>query len=180
MKHELVVEIAEDHKTDHKVYHLDLPGLYQTKNILTVLETCYQLQQKGWKINDTIIHKALQQTKKLTGLHGRWDIIDEHPLVVLDVAHNEDGIQQIFKQVELTDHHHLHIILGMVNDKEIDKVLQLLPDTATYYFAQAQIPRALNAESLKLKAEGKGLKGETYSTVNVALKPAKDHAAQNE
>lgn len=179
-KHELVVEIAEDHKTDHKVYHLDLAGLYQIKNILTVLETCYQLQQKGWKLNDTIIHKALSQTKKLTGLHGRWDIIHEHPLVVLDVGHNEDGIRQILKQVELTDHHHLHMVLGMVNDKEIDKVLQLLPDTATYYFTQAQIPRALNAESLKLKAEGKGLKGETYSNVNVAMKAAKDKAAKND
>ena len=179
-KHELVVEMAEDQKTDHKVYHLDLPGLYQTKNILTVLEVCRQLQQKGWKLNDTVIHKGLQQTKKLTGLHGRWDIIHEHPLVVLDVAHNEDGIQQILKQVELTDHHHLHIVLGMVNDKEIDKVLQLLPDTATYYFTQANIPRALAAESLRQKAESKGLKGETYSTVNVALKAAKDKAAKND
>lgn len=179
-KHELVVEMAEDQKTDHKVYHLDLPGLYQTKNILTVLEVCRQLQQKGWKLNDTVIHKGLQQTKKLTGLHGRWDIIHEHPLVVLDVAHNEDGIQQILKQVELTDHHRLHIVLGMVNDKEIDKVLQLLPDTATYYFTQANIPRALAAESLRQKAESKGLKGETYSTVNVALKAAKDKAAKND
>lgn len=179
-KHELVVEIAEDHKTDHKVYRLDLPGLYQTKNILTVLEACYQLHQKGWKLNDTIIHKALQQTKKLTGLHGRWDIIHEHPLVVLDVGHNEDGIQQVLKQVELTDHHHLHIILGMVNDKEIDKVLQLLPDTAAYYFTKANIPRALNADSLKQRAADKGLKGETYSNVNVALKAAKDKAAKND
>ena len=179
-KHELVVEIAEDYKTDHKVYRLDLPGLYQTKNILTVLEACYQLHQKGWKLNDTIIHKALQQTKKLTGLHGRWDIIHEHSLVVLDVGHNEDGIQQVLKQVELTDHHHLHIILGMVNDKEIDKVLQLLPDTAAYYFTKANIPRALNADSLKQRAADKGLKGETYSNVNVALKAAKDKAAKND
>ncbi|MFC0774961.1 bifunctional folylpolyglutamate synthase/dihydrofolate synthase [Terrimonas alba] len=179
-KHELVVEIAEDHKPDHKVYRLDLPGLYQTKNILTVLEACYQLQQKGWKLNDTILRKALPQTKKLTGLHGRWDIIHEHPLVVLDVGHNEDGIQQILKQVELTDHHRLHIILGMVNDKEIDKVLKLLPDTATYYFTQANIPRALKAESLKLKAESKGLKGDAYANVNVALKAAKDKTAKND
>jgi len=179
-KHELVVEVAEDHKTDHRIYELDLPGLYQTKNLLTVLEACSHLQQKGWHIDETHIHKALQKVKKLTGLHGRWDIIYEHPLIVLDVAHNEDGIKQILKQIELTDHHELHIILGMVNDKEIDKVLVQLPETAHYYFTQAQIPRALSVESLKQKAESFGLKGKIYVDVNTALKSAKDKAAKND
>ncbi len=179
-KHELIVEVAEDHKTDHKVYHLDLAGLYQTKNLLTVLEACAQLQQQGWNITESHIHKALQQVKKLTGLHGRWEIIHEHPLVVLDVGHNEDGIQQILKQIELTDHHELHIILGMVNDKDIDNVLKLLPPTAHYYFTQAQIPRALKAESLQQKAESLGLKGKLYADVNTALNAAKDKAAKND
>ena len=179
-KHELIVEVAEDHKTDHKVYHLDLPGLYQTKNLLTVLEVCSHLQQKGWEIGEAAIHKALQQVKKLTGLHGRWDIIHEHPLIVLDVGHNEDGIKQIVKQIELTDHHELHIILGMVNDKAIDNVLKLLPATAHYYFTQAQIPRALHAESLQQKAEATGLKGKKYLNVNIALKEAKDKAGKND
>ena len=120
---------------------------------MTVLETCSQLQQKGWNIDDAVIHKALRNVKKLTGLHGRWEIIHEHPNIILDVGHNEDGIKQILKQVELTDHHELHIILGMVKDKEIDKVLLLLPKTAHYYFTQAQIPRALPVKNLKEKAE---------------------------
>jgi len=179
-KHELIVEVAEDHKTDHRVYHLDLPGIYQTKNLLTALEACSQLQQKGWNIQESHIRKALEQVKKLTGLHGRWDIIHEHPLIVLDVAHNEDGIKQIFKQIELTDHHELHIVLGMVNDKEIDKVLALLPSTAIYYFTQSHIPRALKTESLKQKAESLGLKGEIYVDVNTALKTAKDKADKND
>lgn len=179
-KHELIVEVAEKNKTDHHVYHLDLPGLYQTKNLLTVLEACFQLQQKRWNIDDNDIRKALVQVKKLTGLHGRWDIIHEHPTVVLDVGHNEDGIKQILEQVELTDHYELHIILGMVNDKEIDKVLNLLPATANYYFTQAQIPRALSAESLKQKAEASGLQGKTYPDVNTALKTAKEKAGQND
>lgn len=179
-KHELIVEVAEEHKTDHRIYHLDLPGLYQTKNLLTVLEACSQLQQKGWDIDETIIHKALKQVKKLTGLHGRWDIIHEHPTVVLDVGHNEDGIKQILKQIELTDHRDLHIILGMVNDKEIDKILGLLPRTAFYYFTKARIPRALDPESLMQNAAGIGLKGETYVNVNTALKIAKDKAAKND
>jgi dihydrofolate synthase/folylpolyglutamate synthase len=179
-KHELIVEVAEDHKTDHKVYHLDLPGLYQAKNILTVLEACSQLEQKGWNINETDIYKALGQVKKLTGLHGRWDIIHEHPLIVLDVGHNEDGIKQILKQIELTDHHDLHIVLGMVNDKEIDKILKLFPTTAFYYFTKAHIPRALNTDELKQKAGAFGLKGKIYPDVNTALKEAKDKADKND
>src|SRR5688572_1774358 len=179
-KHELIVEVAEDHKTDHRVYHLDLPGIYQTKNLLTVLEACSQLQQKGWNIQENHIRKALEQVKKLTGLHGRWDIIHEHPLIVLDVGHNEDGIKQILKQIELTDHHDLHIVLGMVNDKEIDKILKLFPTTALYYFTKAHIPRALNTDELKQKADAFGLKGKIYPDVNTALKEAKDKAAKND
>ena len=179
-KHELIVEVAEDHKTDHKVYHLDLAGLYQIKNVLTVLEACSQLQQKGWNITEHSIQKALQQVKKLTGLHGRWDIIHEHPLVVLDVGHNEDGIKQILEQVELTDHHELHVVLGMVNDKEIDKVLKLFPATAFYYFTQAHIPRALDAEILLKKAKEYGLKGKHYPDVNEALKEAKLKAGNDD
>lgn len=178
--HELIVEIAEDHKTDHKVYRLDLAGLYQTKNILTVLEVCSQLKQKGWNIEDTIIRKALQQVKKLTGLHGRWEVIHEHPVIILDVGHNEDGIKQILKQIELTDHHELHIILGMVNDKEIDKVLKLLPKTAHYYFTQARIPRALPANTLQEKASTYELNGKYYPDVNAALKEVKVKAHKND
>ena len=118
---ELIVEVAEKHKTDHKIYHLDLPGIYQTKNLLTVLETCYQLQNKGWIIPAQTITDALKQTKKITGLHGRWEVIHHHPLIILDVAHNVDGIKQLVRQIELTEHHHLHIILGMVKDKEAEK-----------------------------------------------------------
>lgn len=179
-KHELVVEVAEDHQTDHYVYRLDLPGLYQAKNLLTVLEACSRLQQKGWTIDDDHIRRALSQVKKLTGLHGRWDVIHEHPFIVLDVGHNEDGIKQILRQVELTDHHELHIIIGMVNDKEIDKVLGLFPTTATYYFTQAHIPRALPAETLLQKAAAHHLKGKHYPDVNAALKEAKLKAGKKD
>jgi dihydrofolate synthase/folylpolyglutamate synthase len=175
-KHELVVEVAEQHKTDHTFFHLDLPGLYQAKNLLTVLEVCSQLQERGWNIEPEHIRKALKQVKKLTGLHGRWDIIHTAPLVVLDVGHNEDGIKQIVRQIELTDHHELHIILGMVHDKDIDRALAQLPPTAYYYFTNAQIPRALNAQSLSEKADTFGLKGSVYPDVNAALKEAKSKA----
>jgi len=179
-KHVLIVEVVEDHKTDHKVYHLDLAGLYQTKNLLTVLEACSQLQAKGYNINHAAQAEGLRFSKVYTGLHGRWEIIHSSPLIVLDVAHNEDGIKQILEQIEVTDHHELHIVLGMVKDKEIDGVLKLFPKTAHYYFTQAQIPRALPVETLFQKAGEHGLNGKYYPDVNTALKEAKLKADKND
>ncbi|MBK5272510.1 MAG: bifunctional folylpolyglutamate synthase/dihydrofolate synthase, partial [Bacteroidia bacterium] len=171
-KHELIAEVSEEQKTDHKIYHLDLPGIYQTKNLLTVLEACSQLQKQGWKIDDDIIHKGLKHAKNLTGLHGRWEIIHQSPLVVMDVAHNVDGIKQLMQQVEITEHHRLHIIIGVTKEKEIDKILNILPKEAEYYFTKAQIPRALPEKELTAKATTAGLQGASFSDVNNALKVA--------
>jgi len=175
-KKELIIEVAEDHHTDHKKYELDLPGVYQTKNLLTVLEACSQLQLQGWKIDDKTIHQGLKQTKKLTGFHGRWEIIHSSPVVVLDVAHNADGIRQLVLQTEVTQHRELHIVFGLVKDKEVEKVLALLPKNATYYFTKAQIPRALPENELMEKANQAGLTGKTFSEVNAALQAAIRHA----
>lgn len=179
-RHELVVEIAEEHKTDHKVYHLDLAGLYQAKNLVTVLQACDLLRNRDWRLDEKDIKKALRQVKKLTGLHGRWEVIQEHPMVVLDVGHNEAGIRQIREQVELTDHHSLHIILGVVKDKDVDKLLMELPRTATYYFTQAAIPRAMPGQQLMEKAARYHLTGHVYENVNEALRTARDKAAKND
>jgi len=175
-KNELVVEVAAEHHTDHRIYHLDLPGIYQAKNLLTVLEACTQLQQAGWKISDEIIRKALKQTKKINGLHGRWEIIHHSPLVVLDVAHNIDGIRQLIEQAEVTEHHELHIVIGMVKDKEVDKVIELLPVNAHYYFTKAQIPRALSEDELLEIATAAGLHGACFPEVNEAIEFAIQHA----
>lgn len=175
-KNELVAQVAEAHHTDHKVYHLELPGIYQTKNLLTVLEACSQLIQLGWKIDNGSIQKGLQHTKKLTGLHGRWEIIHHSPLVVLDVAHNIDGIKQLIEQAEVTEHRQLHIVIGMVKDKEVEKVLALLPKNVLYYFTKAQIPRALPEEELLEKATANGLQGDSFPEVNEAIDFAIQHA----
>ncbi|MBM3415238.1 MAG: bifunctional folylpolyglutamate synthase/dihydrofolate synthase [Bacteroidetes bacterium] len=168
-KNSLIVSVAEEHHTDHKKYLLDLPGIYQAKNLLTVLEACSRLREKGWNITDDHIHSALKQVKKLTGLHGRWEILRHSPLVVVDVAHNEDGIRELVQQIELTEHKNLHIILGMVKDKDTGAILSLLPAHAAYYFTKAQIPRALPEEELQQQAARYGLKGKIFSTVNTAL-----------
>ena len=174
--HRLVVDVEDYHSNERKTYHPDLTGIYQTKNVLTVLEAAYQLRIQNFKLDDTIIAKALSQVKKTTGLHGRWEVIHQHPTVILDVAHNEDGIKQIVEQLELTDYDHLHIIIGMVKDKAIEKVLSLLPKTAAYYFTKAQIPRALSEKELAEIASVIGLQGYSFIDVNTAIQAALQHA----
>jgi dihydrofolate synthase/folylpolyglutamate synthase len=178
--HALQITVANKKNDERKSYELDLTGIYQTKNILTVLETVKQLKLQGWKIAETDLQKGLMHTKKTTGLHGRWEVIQEHPMIVLDVGHNEDGIKQIVEQLEITDHENLHIVIGLVKDKAIEKVLSLLPKHAAYYFTKAQIPRALPEEQLAAKANATGLAGLPYADVNTALKAAINHAKKKD
>lgn len=178
--HLLKVEVVDKANNEHLHYQLDLPGIYQTKNLLTVLEAAHQLHLQGWRTDTATIQKALQHVKKLTGLHGRWELIQNNPAVILDVGHNVDGVKQLSRQLELTDYDHLHIITGMVKDKDVDAVLALLPQDATYYFTQAQIPRALDAVTLQQKAAGHLLIGNTYPNVNEALQHALAHAHKND
>ena len=176
-RHTLGVEIATSPvAADVEWFTLDLAGIYQTRNLVTVLEAVHVLRHNGWNLDSSVVHRALREVKRLTGLHGRWEIIHEHPDIVLDVAHNEDGIRQLLRQIEVTDHEELHIVLGMVKDKAIDRVLALLPRQAHYYFTRAQIPRALPENELAAAAGASGLKGLSYPNVEVALKAAKGRA----
>lgn len=169
---ELVVEVVKLGTDEKNFYYLDLPGIYQTKNLVTVLEAVHQLNLLGWNLHETQVKTGLRKVKRTTGLHGRWDVIKHHPEVVLDVAHNAEGIQQVLMQVELREPDHLHIVIGMVKDKDIERVLSLLPAYANYYFTQAHIPRALDAQLLQKEAERFHLKGDAYDDVNTALKAA--------
>jgi dihydrofolate synthase/folylpolyglutamate synthase len=178
--HLLTVEISTLHTDEMNFYELDLPGIYQTKNLVTVLEAVYQLQQKGWKISHGNILHALKNVKKLTGLFGRWQIIHQNPAVILDVGHNEDGVKAIVSQLEITTYHRLHIVFGMVKDKDITTVLKLLPKHATYYFTQAQIPRALDAGTLKDESAKFELFGKSFPTVNEAVKDAVSSAEKDD
>ena len=172
--HLFTVEVASKHNNNHETYHLDLSGIYQTKNLLTALEAAHQLQKQGYNTSKNVIKKALTNVKRLTGLHGRWELISTNPNVIVDVAHNPDGIKQLVEQIELCTYSHLHIVIGMAKDKDIDSVLALLPKLATYYFTKAQIPRALDENLLKEKAKDFSLEGTAYPTVKDALQAAKD------
>jgi dihydrofolate synthase / folylpolyglutamate synthase len=176
----LETDIVSTHDQSRVSYQLDLPGYYQLKNLVTVAETIHQLRGKKFDLPQEKIARALKQVKKLTGLHGRWEVIHQYPQVVLDVAHNEDGIRELVNQVELSDFRQLHIVIGMVKDKEIDRVLALLPAEAEYYFTKAQIPRALPENVLHHKAITLGLKGEAFVDVNHALKTAMSRASRED
>ena len=179
-KHLLVAEVTRLHTDDKHYYHLDLAGIYQTKNLVTVLEAVAILKQNGWLLSDQNVEKALRQVRKLTGLHGRWETIHEHPLIILDVAHNEDGIREIMSQLEMMTYQQLHIIIGMVKDKEADKVLSLLPPDAHYYFTRAPIERALREGELAETAHRLGLEGNSYADVNTAIRAALTRAAKED
>jgi dihydrofolate synthase/folylpolyglutamate synthase len=176
----LQVTVVEKEKNEYASYLLDLPGFYQTKNLLTVLEACTQLTRLGWNIDHKIIHKALQHVKSLTGLHGRWEIVRQYPWIIMDVGHNADGIREINKQLELSNYHQLHIVMGMVKDKDVNAVLQQLPNHAQYYFTKANIPRAMDELALQSAAQEFGLKGNSYLNVNEAISNALTHATEND
>lgn len=158
---------------------LDLNGLYQEKNILPVL-AAIDFLKNNFQLKDEKIIEALAEVKKLTGLFGRWQIIHENPTVVLDVAHNEDGIKQLLLHLQKLNYQSLHIIFGMVKDKDIRKVLCQFPREGTFYFTKAHNPRALPEDQLQQMAKEFELKGATFDNVNQALKSALDHASSHD
>ncbi|WP_295648452.1 folylpolyglutamate synthase/dihydrofolate synthase family protein [uncultured Mucilaginibacter sp.] len=164
--------------TTHNL-QLDLTGSYQTKNLKTVLRAITELTSQGFNVTSQHISDALKQVKTLTGLRGRWDILSHNPLVICDTGHNPDGIAEVLKNIANTPFKQLHFVIGMVNDKDHSKVLVMLPKDAIYYFCRPDIPRGLDAESLKQKAESFGLHGEAYADVATAFAGAKQ-AADND
>jgi dihydrofolate synthase/folylpolyglutamate synthase len=134
--------------------------------------------QQGFAIKNDEEKAALKNVKALTGFYGRWDVISQQPTIILDVAHNEDGIKQLLQQLALVKHESsvLHLVMGMVRDKDIAKVLSILPKEARYYFSNAHITRALPHGELKERASAFGLYGESFDDVNEALRSAKKNA----
>ena len=155
---------------------LDLTGTYQTKNALTVLSAVSEICKKGFNISDEHIISALAQVKYLTGLNGRWQTLQTQPLIICDTGHNEDGIKEVIKNIDTITFKNLHIVIGMVNDKDSRKVLGLFPQNATYYFCAPNLPRAKSALDLQNQALEFGLKGDAYPSVFDAFTAAKRKA----
>jgi dihydrofolate synthase/folylpolyglutamate synthase len=155
---------------------LDLTGTYQLKNVKTVLSAVDGLRTQGFNISDEHVYNALQKVTTLTGLQGRWQTLNTKPLTICDTGHNPDGIQEVLKNIASVNYEHLHFVIGMVNDKDITKVLSMLPKAATYYFCRPDIPRGLEAETLQQEAAVFKLQGEVYPSVKEALQAAQRQA----
>ena len=151
----------------------DLLGIYQVKNIRTALVALNQLSHLGFKLSPEIINEGVSNIVAQTSLLGRWQRLGEKPKIICDTGHNVAGVKEILKQINSLQYEKLHMVIGMVDDKDIDEVLNLLPKNAYYYFTRASIPRALNEDILKGKAGNFQLKGETYPCVSDALDAAK-------
>jgi dihydrofolate synthase/folylpolyglutamate synthase len=159
---------------------LDLPGLYQKKNVPTVLQTVDCLREAGISISRESIYEGLQNAASITGLRGRWETISYNPLTICDTGHNAEGISEVVEQIRLTAYKKLHFIFGTVSDKDASKVLSKLPKDAEYYFTKADIPRALDPVLLKQQAEAFGLKGEVYNEVSIAFEAAQRKAEKED
>ncbi|MFD2145667.1 bifunctional folylpolyglutamate synthase/dihydrofolate synthase [Mucilaginibacter antarcticus] len=156
---------------------LDLTGSYQLKNVKTVLAAVNELRLQGFTITGDHIKTALSRVKTLTGLHGRWETLSITPLTICDTGHNPEGIREVLNNIASVDFEQLHFVIGIVNDKDSTKVLSMLPKNAIYYFCRPDIPRGLDAETLKQQALSFGLKGSTFTTVKLALAAATQAAA---
>ncbi len=156
---------------------LDLLGLYQQKNILTVLKVLEVAGEEGIPVSDEQLRGGIANTCKLTGLRGRWEIIGNNPLIICDTAHNPDGMKEVVKQIRQTAWKNLHMIFGLVDDKDPGILLALLPGDARYYFTQASVPRAMDRERLARHALKSGLYGQVFPSPERALEVARSNAS---
>ena len=170
------IRFAEDLET--KAYTSDLVGDYQQHNIKTAVVAIQQLQDKGYSISEQHIETGLQRVVANTGLRGRWEVLQEAPKIICDTAHNREGLSYIVEQLQGEPYKQLHIVFGVVNDKDLSSILPLLLKTATYYFCRPNIARGMAAELLQQQAHKEGLKGDIYTSVSEALEAAKGAATK--
>lgn len=176
----LKLSVSDEERVILDGLELDLTGSYQLKNVSTVIQSVQVLNILGYQLSDQNIRTALRNVKKLTGLQGRWQILGNHPLIICDTGHNVAGISEVMQNIRETPHDHLHIVIGMVKDKDITSVLRLLPSDAKYYFCQPDLERALPAAELARQALEYQLIGDVYPDVLLALTAAKNDATEND
>jgi dihydrofolate synthase/folylpolyglutamate synthase len=167
-----VYRVVQNGKERWAALTCELKGRYQRKNIPGVLTTIDKLQELGIALSEKSICEGIAQVASRTGLKGRWQKLGDHPLVICDVGHNQDGIREVVAQLRTVPHEQLHIVFGVVKDKDVAPVLALLPREAHYYFCEARLPRALPAATLGEQARQAGLRGRVVPAVNDAVREA--------
>ena len=164
----------ENGREDYPGIEYELQGFYQKKNSRTILTALPLLKEAGYRLDEQSVRRGFAHVTELTGLMGRWQKLQDYPTLICDTGHNVGGITYIVEQLKQQAFHNLHIIIGMVNDKDIQGVLALLPEDAIYYFTQASVKRALPANDLQKLAESAGLKGNCYPDVPSAVRAAQE------
>lgn len=163
-----------------EVYELDLNGSYQRKNLIGVLAVLDELTNLGFPISKKDRHYALANVKALTGLMGRWQTLEQNPLIICDTGHNEQGWKEILLSINQQKFNHLHLVIGVMADKDIESLLTTLPKEASYYFCRPHFDRALNEQILQKQAAEKGLIGQAYPSIADAIKTAKAVAQEDD
>ncbi|MBU2949544.1 bifunctional folylpolyglutamate synthase/dihydrofolate synthase [Tamlana agarivorans] len=175
--HSKIVYADQEVKTDYKS---DLIGSYQEKNIKTAIQSIKELRAKGFDVSEDSLIKGLLNVVKNTGLLGRWQVLSHNPKVVCDTGHNESGLKDVMNQLSKEVFDDLHLVFGVVNDKDLSTIVDLLPKKATYYFCKPDIPRGLDSKELKGALSVFGLVGEAYASVNEAYESALNRAKPND
>lgn len=157
----------------------DLKGIYQQKNKKTAY-TSLQLLKTHFHLTEEHIKSGFLKVGKNTGLKGRWTILGDKPLIVADTAHNKNGLELVMQQVQQHKFEHLYMVFGVVNDKDIEGIIPLLPQKATYFVAKPNVPRGLEATELKNKLEQFGLRTQIFESISKALEHAKFVATPND
>lgn len=176
----LTIEITSLINQSQYNYNCPLAGSYQQENIRTVRTAVDQLNLMGWSLDEIAIKKGISNVIDNTSLHGRWETISSSPLIILDVAHNGDGMQKMIEQLNRFKFKNLYVVVGISADKDVNEVLSLLPKDANYAFTKANLPRAMEPGQLKKIAENHELKGDVYTNVNEALSAFKERAKEGD
>lgn len=187
LAHQVIAERAKEMgvsvysaATEVSDFQTDMIGPYQNENMQTALLAIDQLKAQGWEISQGAIERGFSRVKMNTNLCGRWDILSEKPLTIADCAHNVSGLKMVLNTIKKMDFHDLHVVLGIVGDKDVDAILDLFPQHATYYFCKADIPRGLDAEKLQQMAQFKHLRGEVFPSVRKAYEAARLYASPHD
>ena len=167
--------LAEDFRG--RSYTSDLKGQYQKWNIRTVSMALDVLKDLGWELREEAAEKGLKNVIFNTGLRGRWEVLQEDPKVICDTAHNKEGLVYAMKQLQEEKFENLHLVIGVVNDKDLTSVLPIFPKSAKYYFSRPNVPRGLAAEELQKTAAENGLFGKVFSSVTEAYEAALQEAS---
>lgn len=185
---EVFEEIAEKNNAtmylaeifDAEAFETDLKGAYQISNVKTALQAIDVLNEKGYSISEENCKQGLLKVVENTGLLGRWQLLNNNPKVICDTGHNKEGLHYVFKQIAQETFDKLHIVFGVVNDKDLSTILPLFPKNATYYFCKPNIPRGLDAELLQQQCLNFNLKGTIYPSVKKAYEAALDKASNSD